>query len=83
MFILFNFYLYKSFSLYLFVSYKEQKWRRNQSLLENYQIQTEIPMEKIQLVNYSDIYRRNIMSLFLYVFTGKNTYIGEYQGNHK
>jgi hypothetical protein len=23
------------------------------------------------------------MSLFLYVFTDKNTYIGEYQGNHK
>jgi len=43
----------------------------------------EIPIEKIQLVNYSDIYRRNMMSLFLYVFTDKNTYIGEYRGTHK
>jgi hypothetical protein len=37
-------------------------------LLENYQIQTKIPMQTILLVNYSDIYQHNTISLFPLIF---------------
>lgn len=40
-------------------------------IIRNCQIQIEIPIEKILLVNYSDIYGQNITLLFPSVFTNK------------
>jgi hypothetical protein len=39
--------------------------------IRNCQIQIEIPIEKILLENYSDIYGQNITSLFPSVFTNR------------
>jgi hypothetical protein len=39
--------------------------------------------EKISSVNYGDIYRQNMTSLFPLLFTEKIVFIGEYQGNYR
>jgi hypothetical protein len=38
---------------------------------------------KILSVNYADIYRKNMASLFSLLFTKKIVFIGEYRGNYR